>query len=583
MRNGSLVRWCIVAAALSGCGGDDHSAPSAAPAARLAAVAHGETGSDDIRIQGYRANFTIVNAGGTVILTSKFDPSGAKTYGNLQQLRFVDRWVSFDINGRAGRIYRLYQAALNRQPDLTGLGYWIHAGEQGAALDEIAAALIDSAEFRSAYGDRLSNAAFLDRLYRNVLHRAGEAGGFNWWLAQLNAGAPRAQVLLGFAESDENRQALQPQMAGGIDYEPYGEGGPIVPQRTSYGNAKGLGIPAQQVPSFPDAPGQYAEGATGGVAFGDFLQTGKLSLVVFTNRWSHVAGQPNPVGAIHFYEYVDGAPVDVTSRLLQDTTGCAAPRRLLVADFNSDGKPDVFASCHGAETGPHAAWPGEAPRILLSQANGTYRNVVAPITCYCHAATAGDVDGDGNVDLIVSDSNGPRDGRASLIKLAGDGKGGFTVVRGESVDFINADANYSMHDKRYYEQYLTLELLDFDGDGKLDLFLGAGEQTTNSRILKGSGDGRFMTAAKVFPKTTADQHVIDIVYLDGTLYEYVTLSLGDGQYGNYAVRKYTRDMSSYQQLVSKPIVTGGEDFIFMMPYANTLVPYDAKYGVAVGL
>jgi serralysin len=42
-------------------------------------------------------------------------------------------------------------------------------------------------------------------LYRNVLGRAGEAGGVKFWNGVLDGGgANRDQVLLGFAASEEN-------------------------------------------------------------------------------------------------------------------------------------------------------------------------------------------------------------------------------------------------------------------------------------------------------------------------------------------------------------------------------------------
>ena len=36
--------------------------------------------------------------------------------------------LALDINGTAGQVYRLYQAAFDRKPDLVGLGYWIEPG-----------------------------------------------------------------------------------------------------------------------------------------------------------------------------------------------------------------------------------------------------------------------------------------------------------------------------------------------------------------------------------------------------------------------------------------------------------------------
>jgi hypothetical protein len=483
-------------------------------------------------------------------------------------------------DGAAGQVYRLYQAAFNRTPDLAGLGFWVYARQTDATLAGIAQSFVSSAEFTALYGQAPSHRQLVSTYYRNVLHRDGEQAGIDWWVAQMDNGGDAAGVLLGFADSAENKDSLAAGMQNGFDYIPYNSGGPIIPKRTSYANAKGLNIASQQMPSFPDTAA-YNEGATGGVAFADFLQTGQLSLVVFTNRWSHDPKVANPPGAIHFYQYVNGAPVDVTARLLSDTTGCASPRRLLVADFNNDGKPDVFAACHGAEFGDYFSWPGEHPRLLLSQADGTYQNVAAPLNCYCHGATAGDIDGNGTVDILLSDMNAGRDGRASLMALINDGKGNFKVVKADEKQFINQDANYFMGDKPYYNVFLTLELVDFDGDGTLDLLLASGEKTQPTTILKGSGDGLFMKPIKVFPKTADNVQVIDIVF-DKVLYEYVTLNIPGG-YGSFTVRKYAADLNSYTTLYSKDPASGGEDFVFLMPYANFLVPYDARFKTKIGM
>lgn len=592
MKFNNVLIYGLLAASTVGCGGGS-SNPDAtmAPQAVQRMLSGGVAGNLQpqtsaggvVSVAGYRDSYTVSKDEITnvVTLTSKTD-SSVITYSSPSLIKFFDKWTSFDIDGASGQIYRLYQAAFNRKPDLPGLGFWIKANENGRAIIDIASDFVESAEFKTMYGDRPANLKLANAFYNNILHRDGEQAGLDWWVGQMNNGAATYSVLYGFSDSAENKNTLAADMQSGFDYEPYQPVGPVIPKRYSYANAKGLNISSQKIPSYPGTA-TYGEGATGGVAFGDFLQSGQLSLVVFTNRWSNIPNTPNPQGAVHFYEYVNGEPIDVTSKLLADTTGCVAPRRLIVADFNNDGKPDVFAACHGAEFGPYMQWPGEAPRFLMSQADGTYKNIVAPITCYCHAASAADINGDGAVDVVVSDGLSSRDFHSGFIALMGNGKGDFTAVKNDKIEFVHAAADHEDHDRRYYKQYLTLELLDFDGDGKLDMFLGAGEKDTNSRILKGSGDGKFMNVIKKFPLTPDDKHVIDVVYTGGTLYEYVTLNVTDGVYGDYSVRKYANDMSNYSIIINKVIASGADDLVFVMPFGNALVPYDAKFNIVIGL
>lgn len=102
----------------------------------------------------------------------------------------------------------LYEAGLDRDGaiDLGGLNFWIDVLEGGTRLDRIAEAFLVSNEFTAAYGaiDSLDDAAFVRKLYGNVLDREGEPGGVAFWTAQLAAGASRAQVLVAFAGSAEN-------------------------------------------------------------------------------------------------------------------------------------------------------------------------------------------------------------------------------------------------------------------------------------------------------------------------------------------------------------------------------------------
>lgn len=101
---------------------------------------------------------------------------------------------------------RLYQAAFNRRPDAAGLALWSGKLSQGVAVDQVAQGFVGSREFAEAYG-ALDAAGFVDRLYANVLHRAPDAAGRQGWLNALASGSSRAQVLAGFADSNENRIA----------------------------------------------------------------------------------------------------------------------------------------------------------------------------------------------------------------------------------------------------------------------------------------------------------------------------------------------------------------------------------------
>lgn len=99
-------------------------------------------------------------------------------------------------------VFRLYQAVLDRAPDLPGLLNWSARLAQGRPFLEVVEGFTASAEFRQSYG-ALDAAGFVAQLYRNVLGREGDAPGQANWTARLEAGMTRAEVVRGFSQSAE--------------------------------------------------------------------------------------------------------------------------------------------------------------------------------------------------------------------------------------------------------------------------------------------------------------------------------------------------------------------------------------------
>lgn len=179
----------------------------------------GNAGIDTAVFTGARADYVVrsFEAGFAVD-----HPGGHETRLNwVEHLVFSDRSVALDIDGPAGQAYRLYQAALDRAPDLAGLGYWIAQMEGGATLREVAGAFIQDQEFIRLNGDGGDPGAFATRLYLNVLHRAPDAAGLAYWVAALEGGLGRADVLVQFSESAENLAQVTGQIQNGIDYIPW--------------------------------------------------------------------------------------------------------------------------------------------------------------------------------------------------------------------------------------------------------------------------------------------------------------------------------------------------------------------------
>lgn len=139
----------------------------------------------------------------------------------VERIQFTDATLALDIDGIAGQAYRLYQAAFDRAPDLAGLGYWIDELDVGKGdMAWMANNFINSNEFRDTYGSpaSVSNMSFLELIYDNVLNRAPDVAGYDYWLDELDSGFGRARVLASFSESVENQANVIGNIENGIWY-----------------------------------------------------------------------------------------------------------------------------------------------------------------------------------------------------------------------------------------------------------------------------------------------------------------------------------------------------------------------------
>ena len=116
---------------------------------------------------------------------------------------------SIDIESNYGKAYRLYRSAFGRTPDAGGLAFWQQVLDNGTTLNEVANGFIQSQEWADFYGANPSNADLALLLYTNVLHRAPDPAGLAWWIERLDEGVTKAEVLIGFSESPENKQGAQ--------------------------------------------------------------------------------------------------------------------------------------------------------------------------------------------------------------------------------------------------------------------------------------------------------------------------------------------------------------------------------------
>lgn len=110
-----------------------------------------------------------------------------------------------------------------------------------------------------------------------------------------------------------------------------------------------------------------------------------------------------------------------------DTIRTVHPRKVLFADFNTDGRPDMFISSHGWDTDP---FPGEQNRLYLSRPEGGWRDATAnlpQVSDFSHTSAAGDISGRGVIDIFVG--NGYFSSRVAPYFLLNTGSGQFSQTR----------------------------------------------------------------------------------------------------------------------------------------------------------
>jgi Domain of unknown function (DUF4214) len=107
-----------------------------------------------------------------------------------------------------------YARFLNRLPSTAEVQNWVGQMEAGLDPAVVEAAFVASPEFVLQHGDNAS--AWLTGLYNDLLDRAPDVGGFDYWLTRLEAGESAFQVALGFSTSPERDRDVVI-----IDYELY--------------------------------------------------------------------------------------------------------------------------------------------------------------------------------------------------------------------------------------------------------------------------------------------------------------------------------------------------------------------------
>lgn len=214
----------------------------------------------------------------------------------------------------------------------------------------------------------------------------------------------------------------------------------------------------------------------------DFDNDGDLDLIVMQVKQPPTF--PGTERRVLAFRNNNGNFVEATDAVL-GTIMLVGPRASWAADFNGDGRSDLFIAETGTDTFPY---PGDQSRLFIQSADGrlideTATRLPARIS-YTHDMAAADVDGDGDLDIVMGNyiKDSPR------IYL-NNGSGIFS----DPGDRMPADVASG------WTENPSAGFIDVNRDGRPDLVLGGNYYALNgpnstrpNLLLMNDGTGRFV-------------------------------------------------------------------------------------------
>lgn len=165
----------------------------------------GAAGTDTVVLSAARGNYNIIPAITGYQVIDTVGSTGTKTVGNVELLQFSDTVCNLKIAADAklistaqlNSLTELYIAYFNREPEASGLEYWIGRVAAGDSLDQIGMSFYNAAISTPSYAyigysETMSNADFVKIIYANVLGRSGTTAppqeDVDYWANNLATG-----------------------------------------------------------------------------------------------------------------------------------------------------------------------------------------------------------------------------------------------------------------------------------------------------------------------------------------------------------------------------------------------------------
>ncbi len=184
-------------------------------------VVNGNEGFDTVIVPGSVDEFRLTYAGEIYTLDNKATGEPQTTLNTIERIIFddgdgnPDNDVSIDVNIFDGiynvaveevtNLVEMYVAYFNRAPDAPGLFYWGDRLSDGMTFGEIAASFFEQPETVARYPDPDDVERLVDEVYQNVLERAADLEGREYWIGELQNGlVARGEFILAIINGAKN-------------------------------------------------------------------------------------------------------------------------------------------------------------------------------------------------------------------------------------------------------------------------------------------------------------------------------------------------------------------------------------------
>ena len=261
-------------------------------------------------------------------------------------------------------------------------------------------------------------------------------------------------------------------------------------------------VPQYGRPTFAVSTAASDFGGTATEDSADFNGDGYVDVLVTRHRWRTYDTFPLLV----LLNDRHGGFVDGTSAIFEGPPPRVQwPRKVVITDFNNDGRPDVFVGDHGYDGDPG---PGFHNTLVLSTPAGKLVDATAslpPRVRFTHSATAADVNGDRALDLYIgSIYTWARKEPPEL--FLNDGTGRFSACA-DCLPGLVRDPVYVAGQRLDGYSFTASQFVDVDNDRDADLVLaghgfyraGSDIVSSGSQVLVNDGSGHFSVRGGALP------------------------------------------------------------------------------------